>query len=33
MANFLNEIKDNFSSITDKNQILNAGVDKQRTAF
>jgi hypothetical protein len=33
MANFLNELKDNFSSITDPNQILNKGVDKQRTAF
>lgn len=33
MANFLNELKDNFSSVTDPNQILNKGVDKQRTAF
>ena len=33
MANFLNEIKDNFNSVTDSNQILNKGVDKQRTAF
>ena len=33
MANFLNEIKDNFRSVTDPNQILNKGVDKQRTAF
>lgn len=33
MASFLNETKDNFSSVTDPNQILNRGVDKQRTLF
>ena len=33
MADFLNQIKDNFSSITDTNQILSGNVDKQRTSF
>ena len=33
MASYLNEIKDNLSSVTDPNQILNRGVDKQRTLF
>ncbi len=33
MADFLNQIKDNLSSVTDPNQILNGNVDKQRTTF
>ena len=33
MADFLNQIKDNLSSVTDTNQILSGNVDKQRTAF
>lgn len=33
MASFLNEVKDNLSSVTDPNQILNRGVDKQRSTF
>jgi hypothetical protein len=33
MASYLNEIKDNLSSVSNPNQILNRGVDKQRNLF
>jgi hypothetical protein len=33
MADFLSNIKDNASSVADGNQILNRGVDKNRTLF
>lgn len=33
MANFLNEIKDNLSSVADPNQIFNKGIDRGRTTF
>lgn len=33
MADFLNNIKDNLSSITDPNQIINKGIDRNRTTF
>jgi hypothetical protein len=33
MADLFNGIKENVSSVTDKSQILNGGVDKQRTNF
>jgi hypothetical protein len=33
MADFLNSIKDNLSSVADPNQILNKGIDRNRTTF
>ena len=33
MANFLNDIKDNLSSVADPNQIFNKGIDRGRTTF
>lgn len=33
MAEFLNNIKDNLSSVTDPNQIINKGIDRDRTTF
>jgi hypothetical protein len=33
MANFASQLKDNLSSVADPNQIINRGVDKNRTLF